>query len=288
MIHNDCVDNASGLAAAPRVVREYVAAVADRVTAVFGADLVGVYTTGSLALGDFRLGRSDVDLMAVVDPPDDRGRYLDLAAGLDHSRLPCPAAGLEFVLYPRAIITAPTTDAGYLLNLNTGPELPPVMSLDSVSGPAFWFVIDRAVTFQSGEAVHGPSPRELFDPPPWDRLLPVVLAAVEAQRPAATDLLDNVVLNACRALRFTEDRHWYSKLEAGRRTAATPDSFTPLIRAAMAAHGQGRGAGAKLPISTVGGFVDHVADALRRAGARPSPGSKATPSVTVDDSIAGV
>jgi hypothetical protein len=251
---------------APEVVCQYVGGVADRVAAVLGADLVGVYTTGSLALGDFRLGRSDVDLMAVVDGACGPGDCLELAAVLDHRRLPCPAAGLEFVLYPRATVTTPTTEAGYLLNLNTGPELPPVTSLDPSSGPAFWFVIDRAVTFQSGAALRGPAPHELFRPPPWRSLLAVVVAAVEAQQSGDDDLLDNVVLNGCRALRFAEDRRWYSKLEAGRRATATAGPFTPLIRAAMASHGTGRRSDNRLPAAAVRRFLDHVLTELTRAG----------------------
>jgi hypothetical protein len=74
-----------------------------------------------------------------------------------------------------------------------------------------------------------------------------------------------MVLNACRALRFAEDRRWYSKPEAGRRTAADPGPFAPLVRAALASHDAGRDAGAKLPVRDVRSFLDHVADALAAA-----------------------
>src|SRR3954468_13988594 len=146
----------SQLARVPHDAQTYVHAVAHEVATVFGNGLVGVYTTGSLALGGFTPGRSDIDVMAVVDGDEGSETCLHLAARLDHLRLPCPASGLEFVLYPRAIVTTPSTDAGYLLNLNTGPKLTPLADLDSPSAPAFWFVLDRAVTAQSGEAVIGP------------------------------------------------------------------------------------------------------------------------------------
>jgi hypothetical protein len=135
----------SQLARAPHDVQRYVHAVSREVATVLGEALVGVYTTGSLALGNFTPGRSDIDLMSVVDGHEGPGACLDLAARLDHRRMPCPATGLEFVLYPRAVVTTPSTEAGYLLNLNTGPKLAPVADLDSSSASAFWFVLDRAV-----------------------------------------------------------------------------------------------------------------------------------------------
>jgi hypothetical protein len=255
----------SQLARAPHDAQRYVHAVSQEVAAVFGGALVGVYTTGSLALGGFTPGRSDIDLMAVVDGHEGPETCLDLAVRLDHSRMPCPASGLEFVLYPRAIVTTPSTDAGYLLNLNTGPRLAPVADLDSSSTPAFWFVLDRAITAQSGEAVIGPPAPELFRVPPAHQLLPVVLAAVEAQQQDRSDLLDNVVLNTCRAFRFAQDKRWYSKADAGRRTAATPGPFTALIRAALATHEQGRHAGNALPTDAVEAFLAHVRAGLEQA-----------------------
>jgi hypothetical protein len=90
------------------------------------------------------------------------------------------AAGLEFVLYPLTTVSRPTSDAGYLLNFNTGPGLPPVMSFDPGDGPAFWYPIDRAITRQSGASLYGPSASQLFAELPFDELLRVVIASVAA------------------------------------------------------------------------------------------------------------
>src|SRR3954468_13219687 len=89
------------LSRAPHAVRTYIRAVSQEVVTVVGGALVGVYTTGSLALGGVTPGRSDIDLMAVVDGPETPEACPDLAARLDQDRLACPASGLEFVLYPR-------------------------------------------------------------------------------------------------------------------------------------------------------------------------------------------
>jgi hypothetical protein len=97
-----------------------------------------------------------------------------------------------------------------------------------------------------------------------ETLSPILVTAVEAQRSAPIDQPDNVVLNACRTLRYAEDRRWYSKVEAGRRTAASPDAFTPLIRAALETHVAGRRAGQRLVAVDVRRYLDHVLDMLRR------------------------
>jgi hypothetical protein len=254
----------SGLAAAPHVVREYVLAVAREFGAVFGADAIGLYTTGSLALGDFRPGRSDIDLLAVVDPVGAPERRHELARRLDHSRLPCPAAGLEFVLYPRQVVAAPSEAAGYALNLNTGADLPPTASLDPTSLPAFWFVIDRAVAYQSGEAVFGPPARELLVPLGWRQLLPFVAEGNQTQLHEFDDLRDSAVLNACRALRFAADKQWYSKAEAGRRTAAAGGPFAAFVADALEAYAGGRRGGDRLSIDEIRRFLTYVAEVLQQ------------------------
>ena len=113
----------------PEEVTRYLHAVTARVRDVFGDRVVGVYTTGSMALGDYRPGRSDIDLMAVV-------------AG-------SPALDLR-----------------------------------------------RSVAAQSG--------------------------------PQEGHLLDNAVLNGCRALSFARDHRWYAKVDAAERTLPTAGEFAPL------------------------------------------------------------
>ena len=263
------------MATVPQEVRRYLRAVSARCRDVFGGSLVGIYTTGSLALGDYRPGRSDIDLMAIVAEPGDLRPRRQLAARLDHRVLTCPAAGLEFVLYPLATIARPTLAAGYLLNLNTGPSLPPVTSFDPGDGPAFWYAIDRAITYQSGASVYGPSAKELFAPLSFQDLLPAVIASVEAHSdPREGHLLDNAVLNGCRTLCFARDRRWYAKLEAAERILPVVGEFGPLISDAMASFRSGRRDAATLSGESVRAFL---LDVLRRlqaeAAAVPPRGS---------------
>lgn len=255
----------------PEEVTRYLHAVTARVRDVCGDRVVGVYTTGSLALGSYRPGRSDIDVMAVVAGSPALEVRRQLAAELDHRLLTCPAAGLEFVLYPLGTVSRPTPDAGYLLNLNTGPALPPVTSFDPGEGPAFWYPIDRAITRQSGASLYGPPAADLFAELPFNNLLRVVIASVEAHSdPQEGDLLDNAVLNGCRALSFGRDHRWYAKVDAAERTQPTAGEFAPLVAAAIASFGSGRQEATTLDPDTVQAFLIEVLRRLRNQPSVPS------------------
>jgi hypothetical protein len=262
------------VATIPEQVNGYLRAVTRRVRDVFGDHVVGVYTTGSLALGGYRPGRSDIDLMAVVDGSPDLDRRRQLVRQLDHQELACPAAGLEFVLYPLTTVSQPTVTAGYLLNLNTGPALPPVASFDPGDGPAFWYPIDRAITYQSGEPLYGPPAADLFVALPFADLLGVVIASVKAHSdPQQEDLLDNAVLNGCRALSFARDRRWYAKLDAAERILPIAGGFAPLVAASVDSFNSGRRPATALDRDTVRAFLLDVVQRLQAHGATAAGGA---------------
>jgi hypothetical protein len=250
----------------PQEVTHYLDDVTARVGDIFGDRVVGVYTTGSLALGDYRPGRSDIDLMAVVDGSQDLDLRRELVGQLDHRVLHCPAAGLEFVLYPLTTVSRPTLDAGYLINFNTGAALPPVASFDPGEGPAFWYPIDRAITRQSGAALYGPPALQLFAAFPFDDLLQVVITSVEAQSdPQEGHLLDNAVLNGCRGLSFAQDHRWYAKVDAAEQTLPMAGEFAPLVSAAIGSFEFGRQTATALDPDTVRAFLFEVSRRLRSA-----------------------
>ena len=209
--------------------------------------------------------------MAVVAGSPELGLRRQLTGQLDHRALACPAAGLEFVLYPLTTVSRPTSDAGYLLNFNTGPALPPVTSFDPGDGPAFWYPIDRAITRQSGASLYGPPAAQLFAELPFDELLRVVIASVAAHSdPQEGHLLDNAVLNGCRALSFARDRRWYAKVDAAERTLSMVGEFAQLVSAAIVSFGSGRQHAATLDPDTVRAFLIEVLRKLRSQLSRSS------------------
>lgn len=249
----------------PPAESDYVDAVVHRLVGLFGDELAVVYPTGSLALDGYTPGRSDIDLIAVVATPPPVSLLRAVAAGLSHDVLPCPATGLEFVLYAREALTGVDVTAGYALDLNTGRELPPKVSLDPGDGPRFWYAIDRSMTYQANLTLHGPPPHELLAPVPFDVLLPVVIESLEGHRSAVSVHGDNAVLNGARALRFGFERRWYAKPAAAEWARDEAPEFADLITAAIASHAVGRSAGHGLPADRVTAFLDHVLSQLRPA-----------------------
>ncbi|WP_144119252.1 nucleotidyltransferase domain-containing protein [Catellatospora sichuanensis] len=221
----------------PDAETTYLHAVTGRLRELLGERLTGVYPTGSVALDGYRPGRSDLDLIAVGERLT-AADVTAVAAALSHEALPCPAAGLEFVLYDRAELAELTTQDGFALNLNTGRELTPLAEFGPQGRPGFWYPIDRDITAQQDRTLTGPPFATLAPRLPHPLLQPVVAASVAAND--GPEVRDDAVLNACRALHWRTTRRWVSKPEAGRAAAAAVPEFGPLITTAVAGHGRGR------------------------------------------------
>jgi predicted nucleotidyltransferase len=82
-----------------RAAAAYASKVVRRLHSLLDAKLHAAYLIGSLALGDYVPGRSDIDIMAVVEERLFTEVKREIVRALSHPALPCPARGLEFVLY---------------------------------------------------------------------------------------------------------------------------------------------------------------------------------------------
>jgi Nucleotidyltransferase domain len=201
-----------------QIVDDYLAELARRMQEILGDDLVAVYAGGSYALGAYEHGRSDIDVTAVVEGPLPDDTKQALVATLRHEALPCPARGLELVIYPRATVEHPTAEPGFELNLNTGARMD--FRADFAPGDieGFWFAIDRSILREHGLPVLGPPPGEVFAPIPRAVIAPVI---EESMRWHGGDTSDNAALNTARSQHFLDTGHWISKLEARQRLDAS-------------------------------------------------------------------
>lgn len=247
----------------PAEVRPYLTGLVRRARAVYGDHLLSVFAVGSLALGDYRHGRSDIDVTVVTAPdaPDDAPR--DLAAALAHPGFPCPAAGLELVVYDADFAASGAAAPGYLLNLNTGPLLPAVADFEPAGAPAFWYAIDRAVAYQSGLPLFGRPVRDVLAAPSRPDLLAAVAASVDEHATGAGHLADNRVLNGCRAVLFCRTGRWVAKREAGRMIAATDERFASLVTQALRSAERPRPEALALPGAQVAEFSAWVSRTVR-------------------------
>ena len=87
------------------------------------SDLVGVYAAGSLALDAYEPDRSDIDIAIVCSAALPMATKESIVAALRHESLPCPARGLELVVYRTEVAGAATSDPGFEVELNTGPRM---------------------------------------------------------------------------------------------------------------------------------------------------------------------
>ncbi|MFI9820403.1 aminoglycoside adenylyltransferase domain-containing protein [Streptomyces sp. NPDC052013] len=257
----------------PAELRPYLAELVHRTRAVCGADLVSVLVVGSVALGDYRHGRSDVDVTVVVARSLPARAPRELAGTLAHPALPCPAAGLELVVYDADFATHPSGEAGYLLDLNTGEALPGKVSYDPRESPSFWYVIDRSLARQSGHALYGPPAREVIAAPDAPALFAALRASVREHAGGEGHLADNRVLNGCRTVMFCRTGRWLPKRRAAEAVAGTEPEFRPLLEAALHSFERPRADALPLPSAEVRRFLErvaaHVEEAASRADAPP-------------------
>jgi hypothetical protein len=232
-------------------LEDYLAELTRRLGGVLGDELLGVYAGGSYALGAYEAGRSDIDVTVVAAGALSPATKRAIVERLRHEALPCPARGLELVVYPLATARAGGGEAGFELNLNTGATMG--FRADEAPGDieGFWFAIDRSILRAHGIPLAGPPPAELFAPIPRATVLPLLQESIRWHRDSDVPLGSDTVLNTARALRFATEGSWSSKQEAGAWAAGEP-----IVRAALA--------GEALDRTAVVRFLDGVLDEVAR------------------------
>jgi Aminoglycoside adenylyltransferase, C-terminal domain len=202
----------------------YAGELVERLRRILGDALLGAWIVGSGARDDYVPGRSDLDVAAAVDRPLSRSEKAAVVASCRQRALPCPAKGLELVLY------RPATAPHYELNLNDGPAVPFHVSYAWGEDEPHWFVVDLAGARGGSRAVYGPPLADVLPEPDGGSVRAAVRAVLDWQE-RAEPVAANSVLNACRAWRWAATGEWTSKTEA----AEWARDFDPgLIDAAVA------------------------------------------------------
>jgi streptomycin 3"-adenylyltransferase len=159
--------------------------------------VVGVYLHGSAVLGGFRPGLSDMDVLAVVAGP--AGAAAQRRMG---EAIAATGAGLEVSVVTAATARAPG-EGRFEVHVTTTGDVPVIVAGAEAAGDPD-LVLHVAVCRAHGVAVLGPPPARVFGSPPG-RVRAAMHWSPGTGRPAYA------VLNACRALRFAEERSLCSK-----------------------------------------------------------------------------
>jgi hypothetical protein len=205
-----------------------------------GPNLTGVWFVGSVALGGYVPGESDIDVAAVSDVALTDRQKQHVASVIVELSQACPARGVEFTLYRRQVAGSPPRGADFEVNANGGPRMPTAVHLDPATQSGFWYVLDRAIAHRSGVVITGPPPSEVFADVSRATLLEAMYESMSWHRAHEKATLYSV-LNACRAWRFADEDLLGSKLE-GAAWARRRWSDSGVIDAAVALR-EGRDAG---------------------------------------------
>jgi hypothetical protein len=174
---------------------------------------VGVILHGSLALGDYTPGRSDIDLLAVAEPALTDG---EIAAIIDLTakERPHAPARVDLRVVTRAAAAAPTPS----------PPMELYVAMDPASGLEVEthhpgerdLVVEFSMSRAHGLALSGPPPRELIGEVPDEWVLAIGDAQLADWQRLGDDPLhaELTVLTACRIWRFGEARRHCSKTAA--------------------------------------------------------------------------
>ena len=197
---------------APPDVTEYLDRLVGRLGEMLGERLVAAYALGSLALGGYRPGRSDVDVLAVVDgtlPVEDLRL---LAQRCVHASLPCPARKLELVVIGAAEAREPGPRPRWQLNLNSGADMNDHVGLDPAAEPSHWFVLDLAIAPRHAVVLTGPPASEVVGEPDPEHVREAQADAVAWY--AHHEPGSGAVAAACRAWHWNETGRFAGKTEA--------------------------------------------------------------------------
>jgi Domain of unknown function (DUF4111) len=236
--------------------------VATALAGALGTDLVGAYFVGSLALGGYVAGESDIDMVAVSGAALSDPQRRSVASAVIEASAACPARGLELTVYRREVASSLPAGADFEVNVNGGPRMPTAVHHDASSEPGFWYVLDRAIARRSGVVVTGPPARDIFADVPRRTLLEAMHESMAWHHAHERGTFYSV-LNACRAWRFADEDVLGSKLEgADWARGRWPDPG--VIHAAVALR---RGEDATLEASAVDALLAAVVARLGEAAA---------------------
>ena len=233
---------------------------ARRLAEALDGGLIGAYFVGSIALGGYVAGESDIDIVGVSEHQVPAEAKLLVAGAVLECTTGCPARGLEFTLYRQEVAAARPKGADFEVNANGGPRMPQSVHLDQDAEPGFWYVLDRATAHRVGIAIVGPPGGQVFADAPRDALLASMKESMRWHRDHEGATLYSV-LNASRAWRFAAEDVLGSKLEGAAWTRsrwANPE----LIDSAVALR---YGKSADLQASQVDEFLEYVEGVLSSA-----------------------
>jgi streptomycin 3"-adenylyltransferase len=231
---------------------------------VLGEALLATYLHGSAVLGGFVEGRSDIDVLFIVDAPPDEEVLREAADALMSASAHCPGRGVELSIVTADGATRPAAPWPFLLHVTTDRADAPgndrvVVGPEQLGDPDL--LMHYAVCRAAGLAVRGGPPEAFIGEISRRDILAYLDRELTWAMRGKSEAY--AVLNACRAWHYAVTSAIVSKLD-GARLAIERGGPEELIRSAVARQVDER---ADQPPSTeAGAFVSDVLELLRAGG----------------------
>ena len=214
----------------PAAVVDFVRGLDAALGEVFGDALVATYLHGSAVLGGFVNGRSDVDVMFIVDSSLDEEVLHDAARALTSAAAPCPGRGVELSVVTADSARHPVAPWPFLLHVTTEPgDEKVVIGPDRGGDPDL--VMHYAVCRTVGLAVRGGPPDAFIGEVSRADVLAYLDGELDWAMRSSSEAY--AVLNACRAWHYVVSGELVSKID-GARLAIERGGPEELIGSALA------------------------------------------------------
>jgi len=230
---------------------------------LLGDLVVAAIVHGSLVLGDFRPGRSDVDLLVVVERPLADGE-LDAICNAMVARRDSAPGGIDVRVVTRHIAAFPTPEPAMELYVGLhGDEEPEILM--RVVEPDL--VAELSIARADGRSLVGAEPTRVIGDVPDDWVVAYGDASLARWERLTDDAqhAELMVLTSCRVWRYALEGVHCSKSEAGRWALARDPSLAAVTGALRLRAGD---ANAVVEPGDVAALIEVVRGAIReRAGA---------------------
>ena len=185
---------------------------------------------GSLTLGDFTPGRSDIDLLLVVEQPmtDEEIRALEEAVGLLRGEAP---SRVDLRVVTREVAASPTPAPAMEAYIELRPGLP--AALETRVGGEPDLVVEFSLVRVHGHGIVGAEPSTVIGAVPDAWVVEVGDRQLAAWEKLAGDAAhaELMVLTTCRIWRFSAEGVHCAKSEAGHWALARAPSLTAVREA---------------------------------------------------------
>lgn len=219
--------------ASAREALEFADAIAQASSQALGDAPAGVALHGSLTLGDYLPGRSDIDLLVVVDDPLNHRQPAALAEAVGQERAEAPIR-VDLRVVTRDVAAAPTPllPMEAYLTIKKGRE--PSVHVDRRHPGERDLVVEFSACRAHGRSIRGAPPAGLIGEVPDEWVLDVGDAQLADWQAIGDDPphAQLTVLTACRLWRFVEGGQHSSKDAAG-EWAMRRDSRLEVVRDAL-------------------------------------------------------